>query len=63
MQSTSIPYYHLFFSRDYNKTYCGPGLHPPSCDNVTYPSKEGKYYVAAKIEDWKAISEDETIIA
>lgn len=43
----------------YNDTRCGPGLEPPMCDG-TIECREGKLPIAAKISDWKKISEDET---
>ena len=29
--------------KGYNKTSCGPGLFPPSCNDTLYPCKQGKY--------------------
>lgn len=45
----------------YNKTMCGPGLKPPAC-NSTLKCRDN-LPKAAHIDNWKAISTNETEIA
>jgi len=44
----------------YNETLCGPPVE--YCNATEFPCKEGKVDIAVKIDDWKAISTDETEI-
>ncbi|EAR88193.1 papain family cysteine protease (macronuclear) [Tetrahymena thermophila SB210] len=44
----------------YNETLCGPAV--PYCNATAYPCRQGQVPIAAKIEDWKALSKDEDSI-